>query len=212
VTLSLADRVRRLPVVRTARLELVPPNSIYAPALVDLLSDRSISRWTGTIPYPYTSRDADEYIRRARATRRAGGGVPFHIVRRSDGVLIGGAGLHNLNEARASAEAGYWLGRKYRGQGYAREALAGVLGTAFGTLGLHRVYATVFPRNGPSIRVLRSNGFQYEGRIRDEIRKDGEWRSALLFSRLSTDPPLRTPTGRRGASERHRQRRPGRTR
>jgi [ribosomal protein S5]-alanine N-acetyltransferase len=203
MTRDLAARVRALPdvVARTRRLDLVWPTPGREAELLRLLSEPSISRWTGSIPYPYTPAHAREFLRRARRTRRTGSGILLQIIRRKDGALLGGAGLHNLvGRDRRSAEVGYWLGREFRGEGFTSEAVGGILELAFGRLGLHRVYATVFPRNRASIGVLRANGFRYEGRIRDEIIKDGRWRSVVLWSRLASDPPppRASPRPRRG--------------
>ena len=196
MTLPLPEKVRRVPAkIRSGRVDLIAPDLGFADELVALLADPSIHRWTGTIPSPYQRTDAADYVRRARANRRAGQGVSFLILRCVDGRLLGGIGLHDIHPRREAAEVGYWIGRPFRGQGFAGEALDGVLGLAFGRLGLHRVYAGVFPGNRPSVRLLRRAGFRYEGRIRDEFRKDGVWQDALWFARLSTDRPPRTARG-----------------
>jgi [ribosomal protein S5]-alanine N-acetyltransferase len=112
------------------------------------------------------------------------------IVRRSDGVVMGGVGLQRIEEESGRAEVGYWLGRQHRGHGYATEAVNVLLRVGFHRLGIHRIEARVFPGNSPSIQVVRRGGFRYEGRLRDEVQKDGRWRATLLYSRLSTDPPV----------------------
>jgi ribosomal-protein-alanine N-acetyltransferase len=112
-------------------------------------------------------------------------------VRRSDGEVLGGVGLHDLKEGDPCAEVGYWIGREHRGQGYATEAVSLLVRTGFTRLGLHRIEALVFPANVASRGVMRGCGFRYEGRLRDEARKDGRWRSTLLFARIASDPPPR---------------------
>jgi [ribosomal protein S5]-alanine N-acetyltransferase len=188
-TPSLAERVQGLALpIRTRRLELVLPRFDQVEALVALLSEPSVARWTLHIPHPYRASDARKDILRSRTWRRTGRALPLLIVRRADGDLIGGVGLYQLNENHASAEVGYWVGRPYRRRGYAEEATRGLVNAAFRHLGLHRVEAAVFLGNEASVRLLRRCGFRYEGRVRDEVRKDGVWRSTLWFARLSTDP------------------------
>jgi len=188
VTPSLAARVKRLPLpIRTRRLELVLPRLDQAGALATLLQEPSVARWTLHIPHPYTTSDARRYVLRAQDRRRSGRGLPLQIVRRGDRVLVGGVGLHQLDEPHAAAEVGYWVGRPYRRHGYAEEATRALVNVAFRRLGLHRVEAAVFPGNAASVRLLRRCGFRYEGRVRDEVLKDGVWRSTLRFARLSTD-------------------------
>lgn len=193
----LGDRLRGLSLpVRTRRLELVAPRVGHVRALVDLLRDPSIARWTSNIPHPYAPADARSHILRSRATRRSGAGLSLYIVRRADGRLVGGVGLHQLDERHASAEIGYWVGRPYRRRGYGEEATRALANVAFRRLGLHRVEARVFLGNAASVGLLRRCGFRYEGRIRDELRRRGVWRTTLRFSRLATDPvrPRRTST------------------
>lgn len=177
--------------IRGPRVDLVLPSPKHIAAVVGLMNDPSVARWTLHIPSPYSEQNARNYLRRARTGRRAGQSLHFMIVRRSDGVLLGGAGLHRIEEESQRAEVGYWLGREHRGHGYASEAVSVLLRVGFGRLGIHRIEARVFPRNAPSIHVVRRCGFRYEGRLRDEVQKDGRWRATLLYSRLSTDPPVR---------------------
>jgi len=196
---DLAARVRRLPLpIRTARLELLLPDLSQVPELVPLLNERTVARWTLHIPHPYGAADAREFVRRARAHRRRGDGLRLLIVRRRDGAVVGGIGLHQMSGDHRRAEIGYWVGRRYRGQGYATEAARSLVKEAFGPLGLHRVEAAVFPGNAASVGVLRRLGFRYEGRHREAVRKDGRWMTDVRFARLATDP-VRTPRSARKA-------------
>ncbi len=196
---SLRHRIRTLPLpIQTERLALVLPSARYVNEVVREISDPLIARVTMTIPYPYRRRDALAHVRHARRRYLAGAGLSLYVVRRSDGVLVGGVGLHELNERHARGEVGYWLGRRHRGQGYATEAVRGLLNVCFHHLRLHRIEAGVFPGNENSVRVLRRCGFRYEGTMRDLLRKAGVHRSSMVFSLLSSDRPRRRNARRRG--------------
>jgi len=187
---SLSARVARLPLpIHGRRIDLDRPRLENVGAIVRLMNDPSVARGTLHIPYPYTERHAREWVRKTSRERAAGRLLNLSILRRSDGALLGGVGLHQFAEESARAEVGYWLGREYRGNGYASEATDLLTRTAFARLGLHRVEARVYAFNVPSRRLALRCGFRYEGRLRDEVRKDGRWLSTLLFARLSTDPP-----------------------
>jgi len=110
---------------------------------------------------------------------------------------VGGLGLKDVSGEHLRAEIGYWIGRPFRGQGYAREAVRALLRLAFGPLGLVRIEAGVFPGNAASMRVLRANGFRREGRMRQEVRKDGVGRDVVLYARLRGDPPAPSRGGRK---------------
>jgi [ribosomal protein S5]-alanine N-acetyltransferase len=178
---------RRLrdPVVRTRRLDLVLPGRSRFRELAALIDDPRIARWTLHIPRPYRLRHALEFGRRAARGRRAASDLALLVVRRSDGRLVGGIGLHHLDADNARGELGYWVGRPYRGQGYAREATSALADFAFGRLRLHRLWAGVFPGNEASVRVLRATGFRREGHLRESLAKDGTFRDELLFGRLA---------------------------
>ena len=178
----------RLP-LRGRRVELVLPTRELVPAYVRLLSEPSVARQALHIPYPYRERDGGEFVRRARRYRREGRALSLTIVRRADREVLGGVGLHRLENGSSTGEVGYWLGLEHRGHGYATEAVGLLVRTGFRQLGLHRIEARVFPTNRASRRVAAHAGFRYEGRMRDEVRKDGRWRATLLFSRLASDPP-----------------------
>jgi len=183
------DRIARLRFpLRGKRVELVVPVRRQIPAVVRLLNEPSSARWTLHIPFPYTAKDAEEYVRRTRRNRRAGRALGLMVVRRSDGAVIGGVGLHHFEEGGGCAEAGYWLGKEYRGHGYATEALNLLVRTGFRRLDLFRIEALVFPRNRASRGVVRRCGFRYEGRLRGEAWKDGRWQATLLYARLKSDP------------------------
>jgi len=189
---SIAQRIARIPFpLRGPRVDLVPAALEQVPELVRLLNDPTISRWTSHVAYPYTRAHARTWLLRARRERRQGSALYLSIIRRSDRALVGGVGLHQVHEAAACAEIGYWLGRPFRGEGIATEAVDLLTRVGLRRLRLHRIEALVFPPNRASREVLRRCGFRYEGRIRDEIRKGRRWYTTLLFARLSTDPPPR---------------------
>lgn len=189
---SLRDRISRLRYpLPGPRIDLARPEPSQTSAFVRLLNEPSVARWTLHMPFPYARKDAQDWLKRARNLRRSGGSLPTTIVRRSDGTVLGGAGLHRIDSEGARAEVGYWLGREYRGCGYATEAVNVLLTVGFTRLGLHRIEARILSGNSASIGVVRRCGFRYEGRLRDEVRKDGEWRASLLYSRLANDPPVR---------------------
>lgn len=181
-------RALRSPVARTRRLELDLPDPARTAELVRLLNDRSITRWTLRMPYPYRAQDARALVRRARAGHRSGRSIALHVIRRADGALVGGLGLHDVDPEHLRAEVGYWIGREFRRQGFAREALGALCRVAYGRLGLRRLEAGVFPGNLASIRVLRRSGFRREGRMRQSVRKAGVGQDVILYARLRDDP------------------------
>ena len=113
---------------------------------------------------------------------RQGISYSFLVFRRDDDALIGGVTLSNVRRGVAqSASLGYWAGARYSRQGYMTEALAAVLGFAFGPLGLHRVEAACLPDNAASRALLIRSGFREEGYAREYLRINGRWQDHVLF-------------------------------
>ncbi len=203
------ERVRALPMpIVTPRLELRWPSSRLNDQVVRLVNDPAVHHWTLHIPSPYVRADSEEFVRRARVNRRSGRSLSFQIVGRSDGMLVGGVGLHGLGNPNRTAEVGYWLGRNFRGHGFATEAVQGVTRAAFDHLAIDRVDAHVFPGNARSERVLLRCGFRREGQLRESVLKDGTRKDEIVYARLRSDPepvPLGRPSpGRRGSVPRTR--------
>ncbi|MCK2218777.1 GNAT family N-acetyltransferase [Actinomadura sp. ATCC 31491] len=122
----------------------------------------------------------------SRTPRRA---LPYaaHV----DGEVLGMGTLHLRDAAHRQGEITYIVHPRAWGRGVATAIGAGLLGTAFAELGLHRVYATCDPRNAGSARVLAKLGMTCEGRLRHTtLIRDG-WRDSELFSILEHEwrPP-----------------------
>ena len=104
-----------------------------------------------------------------------------------DGAMIGHIGYHgppgvNARRAPDAVEVGYTVFPEHRRQGYATEAVRGLIEHALGQ-GVHRFIASVGPTNEPSLALVRRLGFVEVGRHWDD--EDGE---ELEFE-LSVDAP-----------------------
>ena len=97
-------------------------------------------------------------------------------------VLIGGCRLNKTSDIEG--HVGYKFARSHWGKGYATEAAKALVDYGFNVLKLHRVYATVHPENGASIRVLEMVGMMREGRLRENMLYDGVYGDSLIYSIL----------------------------
>ena len=167
-------------VVETERLLLRPWTESDIPALIPLIGAREVAATTLRIPHPYTYEDAEAFLRHSREVNEGGQGVRLAVLLREDATLCGGIGL--VTEPRHQhAELGYWLGVPYWGKGYATEAARAVVDYGFNELKLHRIFASHFPNNPASGRILRKIGMTYEGRLRDHIYKWDEFHDMELY-------------------------------
>lgn len=83
-----------------------------------------------------------------------------------------------------AAKLGYALRADRWGKGYATDACRTMIEFGFTALGLHRISAAIGPENAASISVVRKLGMAYEGRLRDHVFTNGEWRDSELFAIL----------------------------
>src|SRR5262249_31667854 len=108
-------------------------------------------------------------------------GYPLHILRRSDGQLLGGVTMSNVRRGVAqSATLGYWTAEPVARKAHMTEALECLSVFAFDRLGLHRLEAACLPSNEASRRVLQKVGFQQEGYARGYLQINGQWHDHLL--------------------------------
>src|SRR6516225_4293206 len=167
------------PILETKRLTLRRFREADIPDLIRLISAREVAATTLRIPYPYTHRDAVEFL-----TRYAQGpDLILAIVLRPQGYLCGGIGLHPESQHRR-AELGYWIGLPYWGHGYATEAAQAVVRYGFMELKLNRIFASHFKENRASQRVLTKLGMRREGCMRQHVIKWGQFVDLELYSIL----------------------------
>ena len=154
-----------------------------AKVLFDYRVDPQVSRYQGW--RPATLDEAKSFIRNQSGLARPTPGVWFQraIRRIDDGSLIGDLGLL-LSDDR-QAEFGITLAPSAQGQGYAREALGGLFRALFGRLDIHRVHASVDPRNVPCMALLQAAGMRQEAHFRESLWFRGEWVDDVIFAMLA---------------------------
>ncbi|KQP57835.1 GNAT family N-acetyltransferase [Agreia sp. Leaf283] len=83
-----------------------------------------------------------------------------------------------------SGSVGYWVDGSFTGRGLASAALQAVVAHSRDELGLHRLEASVLPRNAASRRVLARAGFESIGVAPAYLKIAGEWQDHLLTQRI----------------------------
>ncbi len=158
-------------------------------------SDRELSRYVPSIPYPYTEAHARTFIDRAAEDWAKGSAGMFVIARLADGECLGAVALHPSPRDSEVAEVGYWLRREARGRGAATTAVRLVAGWAFGELGIKRLGLQTAPENTASQRVAERVGFTREGMLRAWMATRDGRRDSVMFSLLPEDEPVTFPYG-----------------
>jgi RimJ/RimL family protein N-acetyltransferase len=152
-----------------------------------LAGAREIADTTVSIPHPYDLDHALAWIGQQRREAVRGRATNFAIRLLADGPLIGSVGLRDIDPEHLQAELGFWIGREWWGQGYAREAAAAMIEFGFDTLGLNRICAHHMVRNPAAGKVLQAAGMRQEGMLRQRVRKWGVYEDVVLYAILRDD-------------------------
>lgn len=137
------------------------------------------------LPYPYTEKDAVEYI---TAMLSADENETFAFAITIDGKAIGSIGVFRQgNIHRQTAELGYCIAEEYWGKGIMTEAVKQICKYVFEKSDIIRIYAEPFAYNTASCRVLEKAGFQYEGTLRNNAIKNGKVIDMKMYSLLKTE-------------------------
>jgi ribosomal-protein-serine acetyltransferase len=102
---------------------------------------------------------------------------------------IGNISIFDINKKNKSAEIGYWLSCTHTRNGYMTEALKILEKEAFETIYLNRVQIKCDEINKASIGVAEKCGYQYEGKLREDIWSNyfNNLRNMLVFSKLKSE-------------------------
>jgi len=168
----------RLPEFRllTPRLELVAGTVQLAeaeidnlPTLAHLLDAPTPASW----PPPFNDEHSQQYFLASlqKAEARDVGWNLWFCVRREPRELIGNAGFKG-SPKDGLVEIGYSILETHQRQGYATEAVGGLLRWAFQNPEVRRVVADTLAGLMPSIRVMEKSGFAFvgDGPVEDGMR------------------------------------------
>lgn len=166
--------ITRIPVpYETKRLVLRPFGEEDIERFAGLMADPEATAFIGGPKSLTAAADSVRYMRDAFAARGWG---TLAVVQRYDRGCIGYCGVRPLFNT-PYVELAFALERKSWSLGYATEASEGSLDLAFRHLAVDSVFATVYPDNRASIRVLTKLGMSLHSSI------FGAWprNTALLY-------------------------------
>lgn len=157
-----------------------------------LQHDEEIAYWfglDGIVPSAETQRQAIERWHASYADDRRI--VSFLVEHR--GEVAGAVEVRRLegNTGRLS----WAVFPRHRGFGVASRSVRLLIGYAFESLGLARVFAEVEPDNLPSLRTAGRAGLRREGVLRGAAATRGERHDYVLLGRLATDPEPQSRDG-----------------
>lgn len=100
----------------------------------------------------------------------------------------GNCGFHSIDWRNRSGEVGIFIGeKKFWNQGFGFEVMRLLLRHGFNTLNLNRIYLQVFDNNLGAIRAYEKAGFVHEGRLRQDVYKNGVYHDVLVMGILRSE-------------------------
>lgn len=178
------------PVVLEGRLvRLEPMSREHLPGLTAVGLDPDLWRWT--VSRVRDGREMADWVAGALEEAAAGVAVPFTILDRATGLVIGSTRYGNISLPDARLEVGWtWLGRPWQRSGRNAEAKRLLLAHAFEVLGAARVEFKTDALNAASRAALRALGAAEEGVLRRHtVTASGRMRDTVYFGILAEEWP-----------------------
>ncbi len=177
-----------MPLIKTPRLLLRPFQETDLVAFITYRSDPDVARYQSW-EFPYTPDQAAAFLREMELTQAGtpGNWYQLAVERQSQPGLIGDCAFQVLADDERQAQIGFTFSPAYQKQGYATEAVTGLLSHLFGVMCLHRVTATCDIENKASARLLERVGMRREAQFIENVWFKGAWGSEYAYALLHNE-------------------------
>ena len=129
--------------------------------LIEGVNDIEVSKWLAFIPYPYTKKNAEDWINFCINNKEER--YDFALELKEEQKVIGGTSIERINKVNGTAGGGIWIHAKYHGKGYGTEAWGKRIEFAFNDLKLRRLDNGFFDGNIESFNMQTKFGYKIEG-------------------------------------------------
>lgn len=180
--------------IETERLVMRPPQAGDGAMLHAAIAESlpQLRRFLASLPWvagEQTVESSEAYCRNARANFLARKDLPFLVLERASGQIVGATGLHRTVWSTLKTEIGYWGRTSKARQGFIGEAVMALTGYAFTRLQAARIEIVTDEENHPARRLAERCQFVLEGVLRNERRApDGTLRNTCIYARIPPAP------------------------
>jgi RimJ/RimL family protein N-acetyltransferase len=152
-----------------------------APDLLPWVNDPHVTR-TLLFARPVNLQAEERFIEQVSSSADT---VVLGIAEHGTDRLVGSVGLHGMDPATRQAQFGIFIGNPADwNKGYCTEATRLIVGYAFDTLNLHRVWLHVVASNAAGIRAYEKVGFKREGVLREAHYREGRYQDLIAMGLL----------------------------
>ena len=146
-----------------------------------------LRRYLASLPWVAGEQSIDSseiYCRNAQANFMARRDLPFLLLEKTSGQVVGATGLHRTEWGTLKTEIGYWSRSSKAGNGFITEAVAALTIYALANLRAARIEIVTDEENTASRGVAERCHFVLEGIHRNERRApDGTLRNTCIYAR-----------------------------
>jgi len=158
------------------------------------VNDPEVTRYLEAGVFPTTREDLEKFFESVTGSRTQ---VILAIVERKSDRHIGNVKLGPIDWVHRRGVFGMLIGeKKFWGRGIGQEVTRLMVEYAFGRLNLNRVTLGVLAEHESAVRCYEKVGFKVEGRFRQELFRDGEYKDRLWMGLLRAEY-LASQKGRR---------------
>jgi RimJ/RimL family protein N-acetyltransferase len=138
--------------------------------LVENYTDKIYSKNIPNLPYPYTLKDANDFIKKAKSNLvlKKSPTIQIAVYFKSEKRVIGGISLSHIDFKNKKCESGSCIAKPYWGKKYIYEAKLEIYNYAFKVLKLNKIYSYVLSYNPRSKKHLEKLGFSEVGYLRED--------------------------------------------
>ena len=170
--------------IETERLILRPFRITDAAAVLGYANNENFVRYLPPVPYPYTEKDAAEFIAR-RILEDNALSKTWAITLKPIDQPIGGFSLRYKNKDNSLGEFGWSIAEEHWGKGLTTEGAQALVNTVFSNLpDMHKLYARADLLNVGSWRVMEKIGMQREALLRQHEKYNGAWQDDVWYGIL----------------------------
>lgn len=170
-------------------VELQPLNYSHRNALIDAAADGELwNLWFTSVP---SSTSIDAYLKAAFDEQHRGEGLPFVVIDKESGKIIGSTRFCNADAVHRRLEIGYtWYAKSFQRTGINTECKLLLLRHAFETLNCIAVEFRTHWHNHRSRTAILRLGAKQDGVLRNHrISEGGIVRDTVVFSIINQEWP-----------------------
>lgn len=175
-------------ILQSERLVLKPLSQSDARGLLDYVNVNRewLAPWEPVHPASYfTTEGQRNILRQCEGERRAETGILFGIYEQggNPSEILGRISISGIMRGIwQNGFLGYSIAGSRAKRGYITEALLRVVRYGFVDLGLHRLQASIIPRNTASVRVVQKCNFRNEGRAKRYLKINDIWEDHDMYA------------------------------